>query len=49
MVCVSSFFFFSSYFVLIGEILVLETMTETLANAQNPVIVQDLVVQRSKQ
>jgi len=38
-------FYFSSDFILIGEILVLETMTETLANAQNPAIVQGLVVQ----
>lgn len=43
------FFVFSSYFVLVGEILVLEMMMETLANVQNPVIVQVLVAQRSKQ
>lgn len=47
--CVSFVFIFVFISIVIGEISVLEMMTETLVNAQNPVIVQDLVVQRSKQ
>lgn len=44
-----SLFLFFSYIILIGAILVLEVMTETLMNAQNLVIVQGLDTQQSRQ